>query len=182
VWDPAACSTSTPTGGTTQFGEPCRGSTECASGGPCLNLVNASGQSIRTFCSQVCIDDCTCPRGYRCGVRLSNGQMLCVPGTNSCPAAMPDASVAPPDVPAAVDAPVADDIPASPDDAMVAADAGDDVAQPTTDAARPSGGTSTGAASSGCGCTVPGPAPTRGSAYLLALAGLCLAARRRARR
>lgn len=180
VWDPAACmSGTTPAGGTAAFGEPCRQPADCSSGGICV------GSSATTaFCTRVCVDDCSCPRGFRCGGRLSTGQMVCVQGTNTCDVPATDAGaprdvVTPPDVPATPDAstPPAD-VPSMPDDlGMTSPDAAKTGADAASEASTTGGGSSGGSAA-GCGCDVPGT--TRApSSWALGLVGLALVSRRR---
>lgn len=187
VWDPAACSMpTTPPVGTAAFGEPCRQPADCSSGGICV------GTSATTaFCTRVCVDDCSCPRGFRCGGRLSTGQTVCVPGTNTCDVPAPDAGLAPdvttqPDVTTRVDvmAPPADIASPTDDAGSTGPDATvDDVATSKPDAADEgtTTGTYRGSTSPGCGCSVPASSRVS-SAWALGLAAVALTRRRRARR
>lgn len=177
-WEPGDC-----TRGSAAFGEPCRTPTDCASGSLCV------GSSATTaFCSRTCTDDCTCPRGYSCNARLATGQTVCVPGTNRC--AMDSGSVVPPldaggivppDVGTRVDVGVRVDVVASVD-VQDAVDAG---MKPDDAGARADGSVPPlwMPGPPGCGCRVPGPAPSRaqGAWALAAMAGVLTAMRRRRR-
>ncbi|MBL8603538.1 MAG: matrixin family metalloprotease [Myxococcales bacterium] len=99
AWLPQECSAGgtdagTPTG-TASFGEPCRQLQDCGGGGLCVGT-----SSVTPFCTRVCTDDCTCPRGYACNAMLQTGQRVCFPGTNRCVAdagsPVLDSGVAPP--------------------------------------------------------------------------------------
>ncbi|MEZ4390074.1 MAG: matrixin family metalloprotease [Polyangiales bacterium] len=82
AWTSNMCAASTDAGaptGTQRFGEPCQMRADCASG-----LLCVGGSGVSPFCTRVCTDDCTCPRGYGCAARLSTGQTVCVPGNNGC--------------------------------------------------------------------------------------------------
>jgi MYXO-CTERM domain-containing protein len=195
AWFPEECSMAGTPSGTAQFGEPCRQPSDCASGGICVG-----GSGITPFCTRVCVDDCTCPRGYTCGARLTTGQSVCVPGTNTCAAAdagaadvseppPPDATVAPMDaaapprdaMPPPRDAapPPSDGMFAPPGDAPASGDAPAPADAPAPgDASGPP--LPLGSASSGCGCVVPSSHTPRGP--LAALAALGLLALRRRRR
>ena len=190
AWLPAECSTTPAPSGTAQFGEPCSQPGDCASGGICVG-----GSGISPFCTRVCVDDCTCPRGYRCGARITSGQSVCVPGTNTCDAPSPDAGGVP-DVPPPMDAstPPADAPAPPPPDAAESPDAGGPPADaPVTSSDAPAtgdaassndggGGFPVGGSSAGCGCTTPPAASdARPLAALAALAALLRRRRRAAR-
>jgi hypothetical protein len=170
--------------GTARFGEPCRSRTDCASG-----LLCVGGSGVTPFCTRVCTDDCTCPRGYGCAARLSTGDTVCVPGANGCNTSGPTDSGT-----ATVDAGGAQDVPASLPDvpAVTPTDVGaataDVVNVVKSDAgatAQDAGGplpmiplsTSTGS----CGCSAPGVSSPR-AASLALLAGLSVLLRRARRR
>lgn len=185
AWQAADC-----TRGSAAFGEPCRTPTDCSSGGLCV------GSSATTaFCSRICTDDCTCPRGYSCNARLANGQTVCVPGTNRC---VMDAGTPPPvdsgvavDTGVRVDTGARLDTGARVDTGTLAADVGtpDDagVVTPMSDAATADdAGTKTPwmVAPPGCGCRVPGPSGAsraQGAWALAAIAGVLSSMRRRRR-
>ena len=185
AWLPQECTTATadagttPVGGTAAFGEPCRSPADCASGGICVSSATSGA-----FCTQACVDDCSCPRGFRCGGRISTGQTVCIEGTNTCSdtdaGSSVDAAAPPPP-----DAPRADvtqtDV-TSPGDTGGKSDASvdDATAGDASDESSFTGG-SGGSAPRGCGCSVPAPSRPTPFAYVTALAGLALAVRRRRR-
>jgi MYXO-CTERM domain-containing protein len=175
---PAAPPADAGSSGTTGFGGPCRSGTDCASGGPCVSI--SMGQP---FCTQRCIDDCTCPRGYRC-VQVRADLSFCVPGNNTC---APDAAAPPPDAPAPpppdAPAPPPPDAPAPPPDALApppdapapddaASDLGAGDADPTTPPDVPP-------PAEGCGCRAESNARSPLPAALAALGLLALRRRRR---
>jgi len=67
------------------YGATCVGNADCASDA-CLMVAEP-------FCTQECIDDCTCPTGSAC-TTVGEGLSVCAPGENTC-ASTPDAG--PPD-------------------------------------------------------------------------------------
>lgn len=172
-------------GGTRRFGETCQNRTDCASG-----LLCVGGSGVTPFCTRVCTDDCTCPRGYGCAARLSTGQTVCVPGNNGCVTEPADAGTAAPDVVVARDVVAPRDLPVS-SDVVAAQDvqSGPDVPVTANDVVFAS--TDGGKAASelgdlqyinpnrGCGCRAASP---RGSQGALLGALLAIATLRRRRR
>lgn len=160
--------------GTTGFGGACRTATDCASGGPCVSV--SMGQP---FCSQRCIDDCTCPRGYRC-VQVRTDLALCVPGPNTC---APDAAPPPDD---AAEPPPPDAAPPPPDatapDDVAFDDVGavDDVLFPDADA-DVRGPPIVPPPPDGCGCRADASPNAPLPAALAAIALALVRRRRRAR-
>lgn len=188
AWTSNMCSTApadagTAPTGTATFGEPCRERTDCASG-----LLCVGSTTVSPFCSRVCTDDCTCPRGYGCAARLSTGQTVCVPGANGCMSGGPTDAGSP-----AVDVVVPRDV-VTPRDVIAPSS---DVVTPSEDVVAPSedvvtlpqdpdagivdAGEKTPPADpvatnpGGCGCSAPGSASPR-AAGLSMLAGLALVA------
>lgn len=190
AWNPGDCAASM---GTASFGEPCTRTTDCASGGPCVGPRGAT----TGVCTRVCVDDCSCPRGYTCSGTTSVGTVCLAGGTNSCVA---DAGTTPP-----VDVPVTPrDVPVTPRDVPVTprdVPTGSDVQEPTDlgnvmplddagmktgdDAAVVDAGNAFVPAPepSGCGCRTSATDTGRqGWMGLMALSLLSLRYRRRARR
>lgn len=176
---PMNCTATSDAGaGSSPFGGACRVGSDCASGGPCVSISMGT-----PFCSQRCIDDCTCPRGYRC-VMASATLSLCIPGTNTCG---PDASVPPSD--ASTPPPPSDaSTPPPPDasDPMDASEAPPDAPAPIDDASTDvastddagSGSVAVSDSSGGCGCHTPARS-SRVSLFALALVAAALRRRRR---
>lgn len=202
AWLPQECPTTQPTG-TAQFGEPCRQPADCASGGICVG-----GSGIAPFCTRVCVDDCTCPRGYRCGARITTGQMVCVPGSNTCdtgtidagtvdaapvpvdaPSRPPDASMPSPDASRPIDAPMPSPDASRPPTPDANELPEEDVTVPSADTSPgqdvsddvPRNGFSPSTSSSGCGCaTQPVTHSLRAVGALAAVVAWALRRRRRA--
>ncbi len=134
-------------------GDPCMSGLDCVSN-ICLPRTSGGG-----FCSQVCIDSCTCPPAYTCSAR--GATQYCMPGLHDC---SDDAGTPGPDV---VD---------PPDDGVVPdMDTGvaSDVPVATGDASRDAGRGDAGAGTMprGCGCRTAGASsPTSLWSLVLALA------------
>jgi len=175
AWQPVDCTT-----GTASFGEPCTRPGDCATGGLCVTNGTAA------FCSRRCVDDCNCPRGYRCATTTMAGLNVCAPGTNTCPMMPVDAG--------------ATDVVTPPTDVVTLRDSGTlpaaDTGMPADDAAVDdvSGAVDTGTRrdtgggvgmDSGCACRTTGTSnPRRGAArweWMAGVAIVVIARRRRTR-
>ncbi|MFO0629082.1 MAG: matrixin family metalloprotease [Polyangiales bacterium] len=167
--------------GTARFGEPCQNRTDCASG-----LLCVGGSGVAPFCTRVCTDDCTCPRGYGCAARLASGQTVCAPGANGCVSGGTDAGNPTPDVvvvprdsgPTAMPDVVTvgeDVVSSSPDVVITLPDAGKTA---SADAGTPTFINPN--ATSGCGCRTARPSTPPG-ALLVTMLGLAALRRRRRR-
>jgi MYXO-CTERM domain-containing protein len=172
--------------GTARFGEPCQNRTDCASG-----LLCVGGSGVSPFCTRVCTDDCTCPRGYGCAARLTSGQTVCAPGANGCVSGGTDAGSTTPDVVIARDVVTARDTgggTSTPDVESPAEDAGssaEDVAVNLPDGGKAAVDAGPGVfinpnAAGGCGCSTPQRSSSSG-ALLVGLVGLAAVRRRRRR-
>lgn len=135
--------------GTGRTGEPCTSGADCASG------ICVRG-GTRTFCSQVCTDDCSCPADYHCVATTTPGTNVCAPGGNEC-------------------------LPADKDGGLTEVDAGSPSAEQdastTIPDATPSDASRDGGMNGrqpGCGCRVPARASheNQGALSSVALAGV----------
>jgi hypothetical protein len=118
--------------GTGRTGDPCTGGGDCSTG------VCVRDPGGRTFCSQVCSDDCSCPNAFSCVMTSMAGVSVCAAGNNTC-APEVDSGVSDPDTGVVADVPTS---------AMM-------------DGGRPDGGY--GVEPSGCRCSTPGRTSHSGS-------------------